>query len=321
MKPTPTFRSYASRALLQRVLLALGLGAFGFTLTTQPTQAQSSLSSLADVGIANGFFNDSFAQQEVFDNSTSSASASLSFTGLDGAGNTQTLNFTGTTIARADYGSLHSYTTGSLVNSYYNASNPAYADNDGNTINTAGSPKALYSLGFAWFNDTLQYGGDLQAGYKARYIFHVDGTNSGVGALADLGVTVDGQPGDSFFDFDSGPFAADWVTKDYDINGITPQTINVQFSDQVVFDLSNLTDGQNYSGTSDFSSTATLAGIQVVDASGKPVSGWTVTSGSGTVYPLLQDTPEPGVTALLFSLTLPASFLLRRRKARNSARQ
>ena len=161
------------------------------------------------------------------------------------------------------------------------------------------------------------YGGSLQAGYKARYIFHVDGTNSGTGALADLGLNVDSNPGDSFFAGDTGPFAADWVTQDYAVNGVTPQHINVQFSDQVVLGPVNFTDGQTYAGTSDFGSTLTLTGIQVVDGSGTPVSGWTVTSGSGTKYPLALATPEPGVTVLLLAISVPFSLLAyRRRRAR-----
>lgn len=78
--------------------------------------------------------------------------------------------------------------------------------------------------------------------------------------------------------------------------------------------------GQNYSGTSDFSFTATLAGIQVVDAAGNPVSGWTVTSGSGTVYPKITPaaTPEPGVTTFLLATGIPASLLAIRRRRRKS---
>lgn len=305
-------------AVCRQGLAALGLCMGGIGLTGLGAQAQSARYSTAIVGLDNlGTFIDTLSRQDTPDNTTASAFLSQNFTGLDGAGNTQTMSFTGTTIARADYGGLHSYTSASILNSYYNASNPAYTDHNGNTINTSGSPSSLIALGFASFDDTLQFGGELQAGYKARYIFHVDGTNSGTGAFAGIAVDIDGAPGDSFFATNVGSYDELWSTKDFDINGITPQTIHVQFSDQVVLDLFNLTDGQNYSGTSDFSSTATLAGIQVVDASGNPVSGWTVSSASGTSYPLLQDTPEPGVTALLFSLTLPASFLLRRARKRS----
>ncbi len=298
----------------------LGLSMLGMGLGGRMASSQSSVSSISLVGVTdNGGFLTSLDRQDVSGNATASASATKSFTGLDRAGNTQTMTFSGNTVSRSDYGRLHCYTSASLTNSYYNAANPAYTDGNGNVVNPAGSPTSLAALGFAFFDDTLQYGGSLQAGYKAHYIFHVDGTNSGTGTLADLGVTIGSNPSDTFFASDPGPFAADWVTQDYAINGITPQSLHVQFSDQVVFDNINLTDGQNYTGTSDFGSTLTLTGIEVVDAGGVPVSGWTVTSGSGTRYPLAlaANTPEPGVVALLTGLGVPASLLaLRRRRFR-----
>ncbi len=184
-------------------------------------------------------------------------------------------------------------------------------------INPAGSPTSLASLGFAIFNDTLQYGGSLPAGYQARYLFHVDGINSGTGALADLSVEVDGNPGDSFFASSTGNFTADWVTRDYAINGVTPQTIHVQFSNQVVFDVFNLMDGGNYSGTSDFSATLVLSGIEVVDGMGATVTGWTLSSASGTPYNLIGGTfiPEAGGVAMWVGLgvVLSAGFIRCRR--------
>ena len=306
-------------AVFQSGFLTLGLSASLISLRCRMAHAQVSLSSTAIVGANNdGGFIATIDRHDVADNTTVSANATRSFTGKDRAGNNRTMTFTGKTVARSDYGSLHCLTSASLTNSYYNAANPAFANTNGQIIDPNGSPNSLTTLGFAIFNDTLQYGGALQAGYKARYIFHVDGTNSGTGTLADLGVTVDTNPSNSFFAFDPGAFAADWVTSDFAVNGVTPQHINVQFSDQVVFDTVNLADGQNYAGTSDFSSTLTLSGIEVVDANGRPATGWTVTSCSGTRYPLFSapSTPEPGVTALLLSLGIPAGMLaLRRRNA------
>jgi len=306
-----------STSLFPRTLLTVGLSLFGMGLGCPAVWAQSSLSALADVGVtANMGSVAALDAHSVNDNSTVSAAAMRDFTGMDRAGNMQTMTFTGNTVATADYGSLHCYTSGALTNSYYNAANPSYSDTNGNVINPAGSPYGLVSLGFATFNDTLQYGGALQSGYRAKYIFHVDGTNSGAGALADLAVNVDANPGEAFFAGDVGPFTADWVTQEYAINGVTPQQITVQFSDQVVFNTADLTDGQNYTGISDFSSTLKLTGIEVVDANDNPVSGWTVTSASGTLYPLAAATPEPGVTALLLSLGLPASLFAFRRRRR-----
>jgi len=321
MKAMTMPRTRRSHRRFSPGLFALGLSLAGTSMGHQRAQAQFSTYSTAIVAVNNigGQFS-YLDRQDVTGNSAVSAFGSHAFTGMDGAGDPQTMTFTGTTIAQSDYGRLHSYTSGTLLNSFYNASNAPYADSNGNVINGAGAPSTLTALGFASFDDTLQYGGDLQAGYKARYLFHIDGTNSGTGAAADLAVDIDGAPGDAFFDFDPGPIDTVWATKDFDINGITPQTIHVQFSDQVVLNTFDLTDGQDYSGTSDFSSTATLAGIQVVDAAGNPVTGWTVTSGSGTVYPMITPaaTPEPGVTALLLGAGVPASLLALRRRRRKT---
>jgi hypothetical protein len=301
------------RPILIPALLTL---AGSFVLCT-PAAAQSSLFSYSIVGVNNvGGFIGNLDAHFVTDNSAVTATATQSFTGMDGNGMMQTENFTGTTITRSDYGSLHSYTTGSLTNSYYNAANPDYSDHNGNIINPAGSPASFSMLGFSVFNDTLQFGGALQAGYEARYIFHIDGTNSGTGAAADLAVNV-GADSDAFFDFNSGPLDTTWATKGFAVNGVTPQQINIQFSDQVVFDTFNLTDGQNYTGTSDFSSTATLAGIEVVDQNGNLTSGWTVTSASGTQYNLIQGSaavPEPGSVALLIGLGFAGAAGLRKRR-------
>ncbi len=237
----------------------------------------------------------------------------MSFTGMDGNGNTQTMDWSGTTTTSAEFGRLHSYTAGTLTNSYYNVGNAAYQNPD-NSVNPAGSPTTMCSLGFAGFSDTLQFGGVLQAGYRARYVFHVDGTNSGVGYLADLSVKVGNDADESFFAFDPGYNETNWVTTDHLVDGNTPEDIHVQFSSQAVFDTYNLTDGGNYTSVSDFSSTLTLAGIQMFDSNGNVVSGWTVTSGSGTAYP--QVVPEPSSMLVLVGLAAP----LLKRRSRRAAR-
>ncbi|HMB94532.1 MAG TPA: hypothetical protein VKK61_00690, partial [Tepidisphaeraceae bacterium] len=148
-----------------------------------------------------------------------------------------------------------------------------------------------------------------QNGYKARYIFHVSGANTGVGGAADLTVKIAGDADESFFDFDPGSFSADWATIDHQINGQNPQTIHVQFSDQFVANTQDFADGSNVSGASNFGDTLTLAQIVIVDANGDPVSGVTISSASGTVYPV----PEPAA----FAIALPAILCLIRRHTKN----
>ncbi|HLO97074.1 MAG TPA: PEP-CTERM sorting domain-containing protein, partial [Fimbriimonas sp.] len=164
------------------------------------------------------------------------------------------------------------------------------------------------SLGFAGFNDTLQFGGSLEAGYRARYVFHVDGFNVGPGTMADMSVTIAGN-NEQFFAFDQGYNNTIWATQSYEINGITPQEIAVQFSTQVVNDTWLYEDGITFSGVSDFSSTLVLDHIEVIDANGDLVtSGVTLSSASGTQYNMV---PEP---ASMMALSLGAVALLRRRK-------
>jgi len=242
------------------------------------------------------------------DGSTSFATLDHSWTGLNGLGQSQTMNFQGTTITSSNFGRLHSYTDGSVTNSYYNASNPIYWD--GSNYHEGGSPDNLVSLGFAGFNDTLQFGGTLQAGYKARYIFHLDGFQSGYGNLANLAFTIDGNPTESFFETGQGNINTNWVTGTYEVNGITPQNVSVQFSTQFVLDTFAVADGSSVSGVADFSSTLALTGIEMLDANDNPVTGWTVTSASGTVY---EAVPEP---ASLFTITALAALIAKRRRTK-----
>ncbi|MBC7526669.1 MAG: PEP-CTERM sorting domain-containing protein [Chthonomonadaceae bacterium] len=298
-------------------------------LISHVASAQFSTSSNSIVGTTNtsGYVY-SLDQNNASDNSLVTASTSHNFTGLDGLNNRRTLNFSGSATSQSDYGSLHSSTSATVTNSYYNADNPSYSNPDGTLNNPDGSPAGLATLGFSGFTDTLQYGGILQSGYKARYIFHVDGTNTVVGnnfeddpnggtfAGAGLGVQIAMDPTETFFAWNPGFFAADWVTQDHPVNGVTPQQIDVQFSTNSFFNLYNLVDGQNASVSSDFSSTLTLTGIELVDANGNLASGWTVTSASGTQYRALQGVavPEPGTFALLLVSGVAGAGLLRRRR-------
>ena len=241
-------------------------------------------------------------------------SGTHSFTGMDHTGATQTMTFTGNAASSSEYGRLHGYSSASLTNSYYNVNNLPYADGNGGVANQNGSPDDLAATTSSFFSDTLQFGGNLQAGYKARYIFHVDGTNSGFprvqdvgGPLMVLGVTIAGV--NTVWGYDgNGSFAADWATADVDINGQTPQEISAQMDTLVSFSPKNLTDGSNVSATCDFSSTATLAAIEVVDANGNVVHDVTWTSASGTIYPV----PEPMTFAVL---GLGLVGLIRRKRA------
>jgi hypothetical protein len=296
--------------LPSRLLLGMSV-----LLVSQIASAQSR-SAISIVGLTNDGYIYSLDQTSS-NGSQTVASANHSFTGLDSEGNSRTMDMSGQTIASSEYGQLKCYTTLSVNNSYYNAANSPYADPDGNLNDPNGSPKSLTSLAFAIFDDVLHFGGNLQAGYKARYIFHIEGDNYGTsvpygdGGAADLVAEIGGDAADTFFDFDPGYFNGTWATSDHEINGITPESIHVQFSNQVVFNLPNYLDGSNLDGTSDFSSTVTLVDIEVVDENGNYVTGWWVTSDSGTNYPTMKAVPEPTSMA---ALGLGALAMMRRRR-------
>ncbi len=242
------------------------------------------------------------------DGSPTVASGTKSFSGLDRNGNAQTMTFTGFTQSSANYGRLKVNTYGKTTNNYYNASNPVYYNSSTGITDPNGSPDSLTALGFAGFSDVLQFGGSLQAGYRARYIFHVDGTNAGSGALADMSVTIAGN-NETFFAFSSGYTNTIWATQSYEINGITPQTVDVQFSTQFVNDTWLHNDGDTVEGFSNFYSTLTLDHIDILDASGNLVTqGVTVSSASGTNYAV----PEPATMLALGGGVL--AMLRRRRK-------
>jgi hypothetical protein len=277
--------------------------------------AQSSLVAESIVGITDPgtyIYSNSFDYQT--GGATATAQADLFFTGLDGNNNLQTMEFNGTTISSESYTKYHVYTTGTVTNSYYNASNAPYWD--GSNVNPAGSPTSLTSLGFAISWDTLTFGGALQPGYVARYIFHVEGTNYGYGSAADLAFNI-GTQSEGFFAFDPGYHNEIWATQGYAVD--TPQSLNIQFSDQFVLNTFDVPDGSNVWGTSDFGSTLIFDGIVMEDAAGNIVdpSTWTVTSDSGTAYTRLSSipaaTPEPSTFLAVGGAALLA---LRRRNVR-----
>jgi hypothetical protein len=96
--------------------------------------------------------------------------------------------------------------------------------------------------------------------------------------------------------------------------------------------LSEITSSFTTAGTVDFAHTATLSAIEVFDASGNPVSDFTVSSVSGTHYPLSTPistpvstpavgVPEPGTAALLLcgATSLAAIRCAATRKRRDRA--
>lgn len=249
-------------------------------------------------------------------NSSSSANATKSFSGLDSNGNQQTMDFHGEVTNSATYGILRSDAKGYWNNVYHNDANPAYTD--GNVVlDPNGSPDAVASLGFAGFTDTLQFGGSLQAGYRARYLFHIDGTNSGDGGKADLVAKIGSDADEAFFAFDPGYTNTVWGTSSHLVDGINPTSLYVMFSSQFAMGYWEVAEGGNYSGRSNFSSTVVFDGIEMLDANGNSVDGWTVSSASGTQYNRIvrqAPVPEPGSIAMLCGGALALGMSFRKRR-------
>jgi hypothetical protein len=289
-------------------------------LTSSHARADNSLGDLSATILGNTAVSNytTYDQYDyTTDGSLATTSTSLNFTGLDGSGAPQTMVFTGSSGASALYGSLHSYASGTVTNTYYNASNPVYYNSNTNVTDPAGSPDYLESLGRANFVDTLSYGGTFASQYYASYIFHIDGTNSGDGsAFGDLSVAIAGNTAEQFIFSNGGDISEDVATKMYPINAATPQDVEVYLQTQFVADTQDVPDGSTLSAESDFSDTVTLSEILVTDAQGVPVSGITFSSASGTSYPA--SVPEPASIAGMFPLALWINARRRQPRTQNA---
>ena len=302
----PTSDPIGKTCTLLGLLCTLGIGATRLSAQSLSSGAFQSVeqSSVSNFDYAQNYNNSSTGAPV-------SASYTQSFTGMDGAGKTQTMTFNGTSSGSATYGQLHCAASGTVTNTYYNASNPTFIDPAVGPNNPAGSPDGFASTSISSFTDTLQYGGALQAGYQALYIFHVDGTNNGFNPQAALQVTIAGNSPEDFFATQSGFNSDDFATMEYAINGQSPQSITVQLDARFQLGTQNVADGSTLSGDANFSDTATLAGIEIVDANGNPVSGVTVTTASGTPYDVV---PEP--KTFVFVLSAAVLFIIWRGKNR-----
>lgn len=288
------------RALCAATALLVGLGC------AQRTQAQS----LPYLEAFQGLYAENGGPTGPFTSLSGSGGAnsaqnpftgSASFTGLDSQGQQQTMTLTGSAYSSATYGAIHVYGAATITNPYYNAANQPYVGQDG-VVNTNGSPDTLGVHGNAGWGDTFTYLGLQGTGYKVNYYFHLDG-NVTSDAAAGLNFHTS-DPGSPYYSPRTTLGEALWITPDYKVTWGTPFNVFVDFFGGTTSDLRQRPEGVTFSATGDYSNTLTLAGIQIKDAQGVPVSGWTLASASGTSYSLSQSAavPEQGSAALFCSL-------------------
>lgn len=232
--------------------------------------------------------------------------ASTSFTGSDGNGDTQSMEYSGSARAEAGFLTLRTEASGSLSNTYYNFANEPLVDSDGNQNFSSGSPSSVQVTAQAVSTDILQYGGLLQSGYGASYRYRITGFLSDPSTIHTLGVTIAGNEERYLSPAGHTGFLLDfYATEVYPVSGSTPQTVVQQSLSAFFVNLEGSADGSNVSGNADFFSTVTLVGINLFDDSGNlvPRSEWTVTSASGIDYKAAT-VPEPaGVVLALLGAT------------------
>jgi hypothetical protein len=236
-----------------------------------------------------------------------SAIGSASFIGLDSNNVESTMSFSGSATASAAYGMLRTAASGSASGVYYNGENAPYYDSEVG-VNPNGSPSFLASFGQAQFIDTLNYG-NVPAGFRTDFYFHITGSFTGTSLVHSVYVEFGTQSDFIILYPDSGGVINQvWVTDKFnplpgvDIDFRT--TVLSQFNLYPEF----ATEGGSYTGSANFMNTVTLAGMNVFDEDDNLITGWTVTSGSGTMYPV----PEPSVT--LLGLAGAVGFVARRRR-------
>ncbi len=272
-----------------------------------------SLQTIATVSAGNeqayGFNSGNIALDFQFSGSGAPLNSSYngSFTGVDGFGDTQTMSVSASSFASAQYGILKASATSNINNTFYSSDNPAYYNPNTSTVNPDGVPDFFLIAGTTSFTDTFTYTG-LGAGFTVNFFYHIDGQMLGDDPYTNLIVTNNGNQ--EIFNATAGIGGAvsqNFVTQKY--TPINNQIVHkAQFTSGISSRINEYSDGTNLSGTADFSHTITLAGMQVYDANGNLATGWSVTSGSGTIYPV----PEPATMTILGLAALAA--LKRKRK-------
>lgn len=281
-----------------------------------PVANAQSRFSLAIQGATNLDLTESYAGFDSGFSSTGafvSSSATKSWSGQDSSGVQQEMTFNGFSSSQADYGRLRTKANATVGNTYYNPGNAPYYDGNADvTVDEEGSPDSFLVAGSAGFTDLLSFGQGAAAGYKAQYVFFIEGMASGDGISAILNAKIGNNATEEFLpDLSGGRVAQTVATQKYTIDSLRQQTAEVSFTTRFDASTFDYADGSTITGAADFSSTITLTAIYLYDANDNLVSNYPVTGASGTTYPGSQPVPEPATLAIL---GVGAVAMLRRRR-------
>ncbi len=244
-----------------------------------------------------------------------SASASQSFEGLNGDGNTDQLNYSGQSSASAQYGVMKTYGSGRLENSFFNSENIDYYSSDTGEVNTLGIPDRFISYGQSQYNDYFQYNspsGNINAGVKVDFWYNIHGTLSGDASYFSILVENDGDYDYILLDSDGGTTNVNqtWTTKKFTIGA----DLALQHTATLISQFDNMSteyweNGTLVEGTAAFQNTVTLGGMNLYDANDNLITGWNFTASSGADYGAV---PEPATMTIL-GLAAIAAFKRKRK--------
>ncbi|MGP1310528.1 MAG: hypothetical protein ACTS27_10055 [Phycisphaerales bacterium] len=250
------------------------------------------------------------------DNTVLAESDQFQFTGMNGAGDQQTMTYSYDAAAQSDYGVLRARFSHSLTNSFHNPANTRWIDDQ-----TTGVPSYFTGQSFTRFNDdiTVAAAGDAAS---VSFVMRITGEVSSVplGSFGQIALWRELPSGgtttfERFNSFEgSGPLTVDELVETPTFalnNGVVSVGLGLQT--WLTMDLTDdgFPDGSDASLSVDAFNTMRIADIIIRDAAGNELDATSIMGSSGLDY--LAFIPTPGAASLLgaaAAMTLP-----RRRRA------
>lgn len=212
--------------------------------------------------------------------------APRAFSGVDSNGAGQTMTYSGRAEASSAFGVLRISAKGTVSNTFYNENNDPFYRPDKEILNPDGVPDQMTINAQSEFLDILQWGGELESGYQARYIFRITGNTEGAARRPFVVFQIEGSSPELWQApaGQQGPINTIWATQSYPVLGFKPQTVSVRLGVQIWWNTQQLPEGLDVYGEADLGNTVVLEEVIVTDADDNVVTGWTLDSASGTDY-------------------------------------